>query len=146
MIALKRAGLPLACLALVLGMSDARSEPRYDVGSDCPLGSVVALDPADRSGIVVGGKSGEAIALDIPCPERAVALRAFLRGLEGPLGRVVVWSNAKHSRSGNFRVSWEFDSAGKICRDFTFDTYARGRHTTRLGTACREDDGNWHLH
>jgi surface antigen len=139
---LKLAAGPL-CAALVLSASGAFAEPRYEMGPDCP--PAAGLIPADGVGIVVGGRAGDAVALGIACPDRVFALRTFVRGLEGPIGRKFVWSNPARSSSGSFRVSWEFESEGLTCRDFAFESHVRGQRRLGQGTACRKSDGNWHL-
>ena len=75
-----------------------------------------------------------------------MVLSTYLRGLEMPRGHVYRWSNKRRSRSGHFRITWDFPVNGSICKDFEAENHINGHRSVHQGTACREADGNWHFH
>jgi surface antigen len=100
---------------------------------------------ATLGGVFLGGIAGNAIAGDIECQDRPYAFRAYSEGFQGPIGQHYEWYNDQRTSHGSFMPTREYRDRGLICRDFQEERDVRGRHLNRLGTACRENDGNWHF-
>ena len=130
---------------MVFLAGSACAEPRFYYGPDCPQENASAGQvPDSLDGIVLEGSSGQIFSRDIACADRPAAFRAFSQAFRGPVGNVYAWS--KDRNRGTFRITWEFQDHGAICRDFAQDHVIRGQRYLRQGTACLEADGNWHLH
>ncbi len=94
-------------------------------------------------GAILGGLLGNAVARDMPCEDHPYAFRAYASGLNGDIGRRYEWRHGDDY--GYFTPEREFYRDRRVCRSWSETTYARGRSYTRSGTACRQDDGNWHF-
>lgn len=107
------------------------------------LGSAVSKGSGGAvvGGAVLGGVLGNTIARDIDCDAQPAAFQTYATGLNGDVGRRYEWGHGQ-SR-GFFTPTREFRRNGSVCRDFTVTTYRSGRTTTREGTSCRAQDGNW---
>ncbi len=92
-------------------------------------------------GAVLGGVLGNTISRDIDCDDQPYAFQTYSTGLNGPIGRRSKWNHGQ--ARGYFTPTREFRRNGSVCRDFTETTYRNGRATTRTGTSCRAQDGNW---
>jgi len=100
---------------------------------------------ATVGGVIVGGIAGNAIASDMDCNDRHYAMSSYHDGFEGRIGQRYNWRN-DHSRNyGSFTPTREYSRDGYTCRDFQDVTYRDGHEYDRSGTACRENDGNWHM-
>ncbi len=94
-------------------------------------------------GAILGGLLGNAVSRDMPCDDHPYAFRAYATGLNGEVGRRYEWRHGDDY--GYFTPEREFYRGPTVCRSWTETTYARGHSYTRSGTACRQDDGNWHF-
>lgn len=154
-----------ACIALSAGCG-AASAQNYYYGEDCHeqnatagtvLGAIAGgiignqfghgngKVAATVGGVFLGGMAGNAIASDLDCDDRRYAFRAYNDGFRGPIGQRVDWRNDAEGDYGYFTPTREYWDGPYLCRDFTEQTYRHGRWHEREGTACREDDGNWHF-
>lgn len=72
--------------------------------------------------------------------------RQAARALESvPLGRSANWHNRETGDSFVLTPTRTFERLGTVCRDFTVRAVVGGRADTALGSACRQDDGSWHM-
>ena len=92
-------------------------------------------------GAILGGLLGNAVAKDIDCDDQPYAFRVYSDGLNGDVGRRYDWSHGQ--ARGTFQPTREYRRSGTICRDFTETSYRGNTQTTRTGTACQSQDGNW---
>ena len=100
---------------------------------------------ATVGGVFIGGAAGNAIAGDMDCDDRRYAFRAYHDGFYGPIGQRVEWHNDAEGDYGYFTPIREYWDGPRLCRDFDIQTYRHGRWHEHQGTACREEDGNWHF-
>lgn len=64
----------------------------------------------------------------------------------GGNGKAVEWSNPETQTSGQFTpVAVAYASKEGVCRAFLADLKQRENIKTLQGTACKDDDGRWHL-
>lgn len=96
-------------------------------------------------GIILGGLIGNAVTRDLPCEDHGHAFRTYADGLNGRVGMRYSWRNDETGDYGYFTPEREFNRERVVCRSFHETTYINGRRFDRSGTACRQDDGNWHF-
>jgi surface antigen len=95
-------------------------------------------------GVILGGLMGNAIASNMNCDDRRVAMSSYSQGFNGRVGQRHNWRNKDGRSYGSFTPTREFSRDGNICRDFK-EAGSSNRHAyNRTGTACRHDDGNWY--
>ena len=97
---------------------------------------------AIAGGVILGGVVGNSLSRDIDCDDQHYAFATYDDGLNGEIGREYDWHHG--SARGTFTATREYQDGGYICRDFHTVTYRDGNRYERDGSACREDDGNWH--
>jgi surface antigen len=100
---------------------------------------------ATVGGVILDGIAGNAIASDMSCNDRRYAFTSYGEGLHGRIGHRYTWHNGNRSSYGTFTPLREYSRNGNTCRDFRTTGRDDGRSYNRSGTACRWDDGNWHL-
>jgi surface antigen len=100
---------------------------------------------ATVSGVILGGLAGNAIAHDMNCGDRRLALSSYDEGFEGRIGTRYRWRSNDGSSYGSFTPIREYSRDGSTCRDFRDVGHGNGRDYNRSGTACRHNDGNWYL-
>jgi surface antigen len=100
---------------------------------------------ATVGGVILGGLAGNAIASNMNCNDRRYALTSYRDGFEGRIGHRYTWRNDNSRNYGSFIPTREYARNGNTCRDFTEAGTDNGHAYNRRGTACRWDDGNWHL-
>ncbi len=93
-------------------------------------------------GAILGGLLGNAVSRDIDCEDQPVAFRVYAEGLNGDIGRRYEW-HGRNNNYGYFTPTREYRRGGEVCREWTETTYRGGRASTRSGSACRQNDGNW---
>lgn len=98
---------------------------------------------AVAGGVILGGLAGNALSQDIDCDNQRYAFSAYDEGFNGEVGREYDWRHGDDY--GTFRPTREYRDGNYICRDFHATNYRHGQAFDRDGTACREDDGYWHL-
>lgn len=158
-----RSKMILAAAALTM-VSSVASAQGYYYGDDCRdqraagtvLGAIAGgiignqfghghgKTAATVGGVFLGGMAGNAIASDMPCDDRGYAFRVYRDGFEGPVGRRYEWRNP-NGDYGYFIPTREYQEGYYICRDFDESVYRNGRWHERQGSACRQEDGNWHF-
>jgi surface antigen len=109
------------------------------------LGSAVSHGNggAIAGGVILGGAAGNALSRDIDCDDQPYAFSVYDDGLNGPVDREVTWRH--NDRYGTFRTTREYREGDRACRDFHTVNYRGGQRIERDGSACRGDDGHWHL-
>jgi surface antigen len=95
-------------------------------------------------GVILGGLAGNAIASDMNCDDRRVAMSSYSQGFDGRVGQRHNWRNDDGRSYGSFTPTREFSRDGNTCRDFREAGYSNSRSYNRTGTACRHNDGNWY--
>lgn len=98
---------------------------------------------AIAGGVILGGVVGNSLSRDIDCDDQGYAFASYDEGLNGEVGREYDWNHG--GERGTFTATREYQDGGYICRDFHTVTYRDGNRYERDGSACREDDGNWHM-
>lgn len=98
---------------------------------------------AIAGGMILGGVAGNALSQDIDCDDQPYAFSVYDDGFNGPINRDVTWHH--NDRSGTFRATREYKEGDRVCRDFHTVNYRDGKRVERDGSACRGDDGHWHL-
>jgi len=98
---------------------------------------------AVAGGVILGGLLGNTLARDIDCDDQRYAFDVYGEGLNGDVGREYSWRH--NNNHGTFVSTREYRDGGFVCRDFHAVTYRGGQRFERDGTACRQDDGNWHF-
>jgi surface antigen len=151
-----------AALTLIAGSASAQG---YYYGDDCHadnaktgtiLGAIAGgvignqfghgggRAAATIGGVFLGGLAGNQIAGDMPCEDRRYAFRVYSDGFEGPIGQRYEWRNP-HGDYGYFMPTREYEDGPTVCRDFEEGVWRDGAWRVRQGTACRQEDGNWHF-
>jgi surface antigen len=100
---------------------------------------------ATVGGVVLGGVAGNAIASDIDCDDRPAAFRVYNQGFEGPIGQRYDWRDDRTGHYGYFIPVREFEDGPYVCRDFREGVWRHDMWQEHTGTACREEDGEWHF-
>jgi surface antigen len=95
-------------------------------------------------GVILGGLAGNAIASNLNCDDRRVAMSSYSQGFDGRVGKRHNWRNDDGRSYGSFTPTREFTRDGNTCRDFREAGYSNSRSYNRTGTACRHNDGNWY--
>jgi surface antigen len=113
-------------------------------GQDCQR-TQTAGTGSSILGLLLGGAVGNTITRDVDCGDRAYAMPAYKRGLEGEIGTRYDWRNEQDNDYGHFTPTREYDQGQNTCREFTETTYRDGQELRRQGTACRYPDGQWHF-
>ncbi|WPG40890.1 RT0821/Lpp0805 family surface protein [Variovorax sp. EBFNA2] len=68
------------------------------------------------------------------------------RALESvPSGQSANWRNRETGDSFVLTPTRTFEQLGATCREFTVRVEVGGRADTAFGSACRKDDGSWHM-
>jgi surface antigen len=98
---------------------------------------------AIAGGVILGGLFGNAIASDVSCDDRGAAFNTFSVALNGDIGRRYDWHHGDHN--GYIVVKREYRDGGYVCRDFHTVSFRDGQRFDRDGSACRQDDDNWHF-
>lgn len=98
---------------------------------------------ATVGGVILGGVVGNRLAQDINCDNQRYAFATYDEGLNGEVGREYRWHHG--GERGTFTAIRQYREDGYICRDFRTVTYRGDQRYERDGSACHEDDGNWHM-
>ena len=77
------------------------------------------------------------------CDDRRYALMAYRDGFEGKTGQSYGWRNPNGGGAGSITPLKSFMLNGYACRQFRESSNTGPRD--RKVTACRQDDGNWHI-
>jgi len=99
---------------------------------------------ATVGGVFLGGMAGNQIAGDMDCDDRRYAFRVYSDGFDGPIGQRYEWRNPRGDY-GYFTPTREYQDGPYLCRDFEEGVWRDGAWRIHTGTACRQDDGNWHF-
>jgi surface antigen len=94
-------------------------------------------------GVIVGGVAGNALSRDIDCDDQRYAYSRYDDGFNGPVGQDYRWDHG--DRYGTFTPTREYHDGNYVCRDFQTTSYRGGQEYQDNGTACRQDDGYWHI-
>lgn len=94
-------------------------------------------------GVILGGLLGNAISRDVDCDDHRYAFNTYYEGLNGDVGRRYEWHHG--DRYGYFTPTREYRDGPYLCRDFDVITFREGRSYEHTGTACRQEDENWHF-
>ena len=94
-------------------------------------------------GVIVGGLAGNALSRDIDCDDQRYAYARYNDGFSGPVGQEYRWDHG--DRYGTFTPTREYRDGNYVCRDFQTVNYRNGQQYQENGTACRQDDGYWHI-
>jgi surface antigen len=159
-----KAVVAAAAMALIAG-TGAASAQGYYYGEDCheqnaTAGTIVGAiaggiigsqfgrgggrAAATVGGVFLGGVAGNQIAGDMNCEDRRYAFRVYSDGFNGPVGQRYEWRNPRGDY-GYFTPVREYQDGPYLCRDFEEGVWRDGAWRVRNGTACRQDDGNWHF-
>jgi surface antigen len=94
-------------------------------------------------GVVLGGLAGNALSRDIDCDDQRYAFARYNEAFDGPPGSTYRWDHNGHY--GTITVENQYRDGPYTCRQFHAVTYKHGDRVERDGTACRQEDGNWHF-
>ncbi len=76
--------------------------------------------------------------------DRAVMAEATQTGLEDKAtGEGLNWTNPKSGHRGTVTPLRTFEDDGRPCREYQQTVTIEGTTLTAVGTACRDDDGEW---
>lgn len=98
---------------------------------------------AIAGGVILGGVIGNSLSRDVDCDNQRYAFASYDDSLNGDIGQPYAWHHG--DQRGTFTSTREYRDHGYVCRDFRTVTYRNDQRFERDGTACREDDGNWHF-
>ncbi len=98
---------------------------------------------AIAGGVILGGVVGNSLSQDIDCDDQRYAFASYDEGLNGEIGHEYDWQHG--GERGTFTATRQYQDGGYICREFHTVTYRNGNRYERDGSACREDDGDWHM-
>ena len=98
---------------------------------------------AIAGGVILGGLAGNALSQDIDCDDQHDAFVSLNEDLDGPVGQPYEWHH--NDRHGTFTSTREYRDGRYVCRDFHSVSYRNGERHERDGTACRQEDGYWHI-
>jgi surface antigen len=94
-------------------------------------------------GVILGGLLGNTLSRDIDCDDHRYAFTSYNEGLNGEIGHRYEWHHGDHY--GYFTPTREYRDGPYLCRDFEVITFRDGRSEEHTGTACRQEDENWHV-
>jgi surface antigen len=98
---------------------------------------------AIAGGVILGGLAGNALSQDIDCDDQHDAYTSLDTDLNDPVGQPEEWHH--NNDSGTFTSTRDYRDGPYECRDFHSVSYRNGQRFERDGTACRQEDGYWHL-
>ena len=93
-------------------------------------------------GTLLGGYLGGSIGKNMDELDRYRANQALETA---PTGTAVSWSNPDSGTSYKMTPTKTYESASGPCRDYTTEAVIDGRAEVVHGTACRQEDGSWHV-
>ncbi len=148
-----------AVLVIVLGAStlsgcNATSLPvdkSFGSGAGTEIEKPLNVAPAkvppafeDNISALRHGAVGKNVGHDLNQVELRQALKAEFEALEySPAGQPVEWKNPVSGNSGVVTASKTYDVGLSNCRQYVHSLIVNGETKTALGTACKEQDGNW---
>ena len=98
-------------------------------------------------GAVAGGYVGNRYGESLDCEDQKKHVQATHNALENqPSGQPSSWNNPDSGHSGSITPvkTWQRQD-GRYCRDYKQSIVIDGKVEEAIGTACREDDGLWHV-
>lgn len=116
-------------------------------GSDCGGNSAMDARAARKPatpGLILDGAAQSHITGYMNCDDRRTAFSVYRDGLEGKLGQSYAWRNTNGGGFGSMTPLRQFMRGAFACRDFREENLVGLKLVPRTGTACRQDDGNWH--
>lgn len=110
------------------------------------FGGCTGMKPYDGDAMLVGPFPGAGLGSVAARAMDKTDRRQAARALEWvPLGQSANWRNRDTGDRFVLTPTRTFEQLGTICRDFTLRAEVGGRADTALGSACRKDDGTWHM-
>ncbi len=104
----------------------------------------VAPAPQDNISGLMHGPVGKNVGHELNQVELRQALKAEFEALEySPADHPVEWKNPVSGNSGVVTASKTYDVGASNCRQYVHTLEVNGETKTALGTACKEQDGNW---
>jgi len=142
-----------AAMALAASAGSASAQDYY-YGDDChdqnrAAGTVLGAIAGGIIGSRFGHGGGKVAAtvggVFIGGDDRHYAFKVYQQGFYGPIGQRYEWRNDAEGDYGYFTPLREYYDGPYLCRDFDIQTWRHDAWHEHNGTACREDDGNWHF-
>ena len=91
-----------------------------------------------------GGIIDPQISASLSRADRARALEAEYRALElDSAGKVITWQGKKDGVGGEVYAGQSYIVGSQHCRQLRHTVNQAGASTASLGTACRDENGNW---
>jgi surface antigen len=137
-------------VAALVGLTACVSRETAGMATGGVLGGVAGSKVGEGKGrtaaTIVGAIAGAAIggsigrAMDERDRDRtATALET------GRVGEPTTWRNPDTGNQYRVVPTRTYTQSGQPCRDYTMDVVIDGRPEQVQGTACRREDGNWHV-
>ena len=138
----------LLVASILAGCNAASSlvNQKFGLGTGTKIEKSASVTPSPQDDIaalrngVVGKNTGHQLNQE----ELRQALKAEFEALEySPAGQPVEWKNPVTGNSGMVTASKTYDVGTSNCRQYVHTLNVDGETKTALGTACKEQDGNW---
>lgn len=101
---------------------------------------------ATAAGTMLGATIGNRVGRSMDELDRMKAQQAQQYAYSAPIGEPVVWNNPDSGNYGNVTsIRDGYTNSGRYCREFQTELTIEGRQEQGYGTACRQDDGSWHI-
>lgn len=120
----------------------------YFYGNDCGGNSVMTSAPvrANRpGGVILSGAAGQDLAYVLNCDDRRNALASYRDAFQGAIGRAYVWRNPNGAANGHVVAMRRYQNGTDLCTNFRATATVNQSAANSTGTACRLQDGNWHM-
>jgi len=132
--------------------SSSSSNLRYPIGAffygnDCGGNSKMTSQPARTNmpgGVILSGAAGYEIAQTLNCDDRRNAMASYRDAFQGKIGKPYAWRNPNGGANGNIMAISRYGEGGYTCIKFRAVATISQILSNSSGTACREQDGNWH--
>ena len=138
----------IATLLLLTGCNPTKQDigTLVGAGSGAFIGSKIGGGTGQLAAVAIGALLGGYIGGSIGQDMDELDQYKTQQALEtGPTGSTVAWNNPDTDIDYSVTPTRTYETASGPCRDYTTEAVIEGRAEIVHGTACRGDDGSWHV-
>ena len=138
----------IATLLLLTGCNPTKQDigTLVGAGSGAFIGSQIGGGTGQLAAVAIGALLGGYIGGSIGQDMDELDQYKTQQALEtSPTGSTVAWNNPDTDIDYSVTPTRTYEAASGPCRDYTTEAVIEGRAEIVHGTACRGDDGSWHV-
>lgn len=138
----------IATLLLLTGCNPTKQDigTLVGAGSGAFIGSQIGGGTGQLAAVAIGALLGGYIGGSIGQDMDELDQYKTQQALEtSPTGSSVAWNNPDTDIDYSVTPTRTYETASGPCRDYTTEAVIEGRAEIVHGTACRGDDGSWHV-